>query len=168
MMKNKSYVGIFEYVCGILLGVMLISILLQVLFRGLLNYGLSWTEELARYAMIWLTYIGAVVSLKQGSHIAIKIFVCRLSTDWQKYTNLIANLIVLFFLLILLKASIKLSFLPIIINQVTPALRIPTLYLYSVVPICTGFMIISLVVLIAKDVRKMLKMKKGEFKKCHQ
>jgi C4-dicarboxylate transporter DctQ subunit len=155
-MKNKLYIIIFEYICGILLGIMLIVILVQILFRGYLNFSLSWTEELARYIMIWFTYIGAIVCLWQGSHITIDVLIRRLSPKWQKYTRLTSNLLILFFLLVLFREGQKLVIEPMIINQLTPGLRISKSYLYSVIPFCTSIMIIILFVLIVKDARELL------------
>lgn len=155
-MKNKLYIIIFEYICGILLGIMLIVILVQILFRGYLNFSLSWTEELARYIMIWFTYIGAIVCLWQGSHITIDVLIRRLSPKWQKYTRLTSNLLILFFLLVLFREGQKLVIEPMIINQLTPGLRISKSYLYSVIPVCTSIMIIILFVLIVKDARELL------------
>jgi TRAP-type C4-dicarboxylate transport system permease small subunit len=165
-MNNKLYITFFEYLSGILLAVMVVCILLQVLLRGFLNLGLSWTEEMARYTMIWLTYIGAIVSLKQGSHIAINILVRKLSPTWQKYVNLLSNLLMLFFLLVLVRVGIKLAFSRIIINQLTPGLQISTSYVYSALPISVGIMVMVLIGLIVKDVRQIFTMKNERCKKC--
>lgn len=165
-MKNKSYINILECICGLLLLVMLICILLQVVFRGFLNVGLSWTEELARYGMIWLVYIGAIVSLEQGSHIAIDLLINRLSPKSQKYTRLASNLMILFFLFVLLKEGKKLILAPVIINQLTPGLGISTAYIYSVIPVCTSIMVIVLIGLIIKDIKELLIMRNEGTRKC--
>ena len=169
-MKNKSSINIkiFEYICGLLLLVMLVCILLQVVLRGFLNLGLSWTEELARYTMIWLIYIGAIVSLGQGSHIAIDLLIRRLSPKWQKYTRLTSNLMILFFLFVLLKEGKKLTLSSVIINQLTPGLGISTVYVYSVIPVCTSIMVIVLICLIVKDIKELLIIRNEGIGKCQQ
>lgn len=170
-MKNTSHISVFEYICGILLGIMLIVILMQILFRGYLNFSLSWTEELARYIMVWFTYIGATVCLWQGSHITIDVLIRKLSPKWQKYTKLMSNLLILFFLLILFREGQKLVIEPMIINQLTPGLRISKSYLYSAIPVCTSIMIIFLIILIVKDVKALLIFNKkngGWIRKCQQ
>lgn len=156
MLRIKP-VNILEYVSGLLLGVMLVSIMIQIVLRNIFNVGLGWTEEMARYTMIWLTYIGAIVSLKQGSHISIKILIDRFSPKWKEYTRLISNLMIQFFLFILLKEGIKLNRSPVIMNQLTPGLQVPTTFLYSVIPVCISMMIIVLVAQIIQDIRKLVK-----------
>ena len=169
-MKNKSYINIkiLEYICGILLAVMMFCILLQVVLRGFLNVGLSWTEELARYTMIWLVYIGAIVSLGQGSHIAIDILIRSLSPKRQKYIRLTSNLMVLFLLFVLLREGKKLALSPVIINQLTPGLGISTACVYSVIPICISIMIVVLIGLIVKDIKELLILRNEGIRKCQQ
>ncbi|MEJ2134846.1 MAG: TRAP transporter small permease subunit [Desulfofustis sp.] len=46
--------------------VMVISILLQVFFRYVMNAPLYWSEEIARYAFVWLVFIGAAIAPKMS------------------------------------------------------------------------------------------------------
>ena len=156
MLRIKP-IKILEYVSGLLLAVMLVSIMIQIVLRNIFNVGLGWTEEMARYTMIWLTYIGAIVSLKQGSHIAIKLLIDRFSPKWKEYTSLISNLMILFFLFFLLKEGIKLNRSPVIIHQLTPGMQVPTNFLYSVIPVCISMMMIVIVAQIIQGVRKLAK-----------
>ena len=48
-------------------------VLTQILFRHFLNAPLIWSEELARYAFIWLCYIGWIMGHQHGDHIAIQL-----------------------------------------------------------------------------------------------
>ena len=166
-MKRRPYfcIKIFEYICGFLLLTMLICVLVQVVFRGIFDFGLSWTEELARYTMIWLTYIGAVVCLWQGSHIAIDLVVKRLPDKWQNYISLISNILIFFFLLFLFKEGRKLASSPIISRQLTPGLGISTSYLYSVIPVGTGIMMLVLAYLIMMDLKTIITKKRQYIEK---
>ena len=60
-----------EYVVAILMGLMTIVVFVQVIFR-LAAGSLPWSEELARYMMIYLVYLGASVGVKYGNHIAVE------------------------------------------------------------------------------------------------
>ncbi len=158
MMKSTPYfiIKIFEYICGFLLFVMLACVLIQVVFRGILDFGLSWTEELARYTMVWLVYMGAVVSLWQGSHITIDLLIKKFPPKWQDYTKLISNLLIFFFLIVLFKEGRKLISSPIIRRQLTPGLGISTSYLYSVIPVGAGIMLLVLTYFIVNDFKKLI------------
>lgn len=53
------------------LAVMAVIVLANVLTRYLTNYSIPWSEELARYLMIWLTFLGIGPVLRLGGHVAI-------------------------------------------------------------------------------------------------
>jgi TRAP-type C4-dicarboxylate transport system permease small subunit len=48
-------------------------VFLQFFTRYVLNDSLAWTEEIARYALIWITFIGAAVVVRKNSHIAVEV-----------------------------------------------------------------------------------------------
>ena len=47
-------------------------VFLQFFTRYVLNDSLAWTEEIARYGLMWLTFIGAVVVVRKNTHIAVE------------------------------------------------------------------------------------------------
>jgi TRAP-type C4-dicarboxylate transport system permease small subunit len=55
----------------ILLGVMVCVILAQVVFRYVLGDALNWTEEAARFGMLWMTGLMAPVAYRRGGFVAI-------------------------------------------------------------------------------------------------
>lgn len=48
-------------------------VFLQFFTRYVLNDSLAWTEEIARYALIWITFIGGAVVVRKNSHIAVEV-----------------------------------------------------------------------------------------------
>jgi hypothetical protein len=62
------------------LGILMIGVVAaQVFFRYVLNHSLFWSEELARYILVWLTFLGASVAYRRGVHPRIDLFVSRLA-----------------------------------------------------------------------------------------
>lgn len=73
-------IGLVEQAFGIaLIAVIVVTISVQVVTRYLFNYPIIWVEELATYAFIWGTFVGASLGLKQGRHIKIETFVVLLA-----------------------------------------------------------------------------------------
>ncbi|MEL6523275.1 MAG: TRAP transporter small permease subunit [Pseudomonadota bacterium] len=67
-----------QAVCRVLgivaLGVMVLCILIQVFFRYALNDALPWSEEAARFCMLWMTGLMAPIAFRQGGFVAIDMF----------------------------------------------------------------------------------------------
>ncbi|MEX2518064.1 MAG: TRAP transporter small permease [Paracoccaceae bacterium] len=59
----------------IAISMMLVSICIQVAGRYLFGYAPSWTEEVARFLVIWVTMVGSAVMLRRGGHIAVTVAV---------------------------------------------------------------------------------------------
>lgn len=48
-------------------------VFLQFFTRYVLNDSVAWTEEIARYLLIWITFIGAAMSFRRGTHISVEV-----------------------------------------------------------------------------------------------
>ncbi len=57
---------------GLVAGIAVV-IAASVFWRYALNDALSWSEELAKYLMIWMVFVGAPIALRQGAHVAIEL-----------------------------------------------------------------------------------------------
>lgn len=47
-------------------------VFLQFFTRYVLNDSMAWTEEIARYLLIWITFIGAAIAVRRGTHIGVE------------------------------------------------------------------------------------------------
>ena len=65
---KKFLNNIEEFIVVPLVAVMTAVIILQVFFRYVLKGSLPWSEELSRYLMIWVTFVGASIGVKRGAH----------------------------------------------------------------------------------------------------
>jgi TRAP-type C4-dicarboxylate transport system permease small subunit len=48
-------------------------VFLQFFTRYVLNDSLAWTEEIARYGLMWITFIGGVMVTRRNTHIAVEL-----------------------------------------------------------------------------------------------
>lgn len=70
---NRNLARLLLFACGSLVFVMTCVVAAGVFWRYVLNDSLSWTEEVARYLMIWLACVGSVVAMQRRDLVAIDI-----------------------------------------------------------------------------------------------
>lgn len=91
------------YPCIVATGAMTVVVLLGVLFRYVVRQPLSWSEEVARYLMIWAASLAVSIGIMQREHLGITFLVSRLPLSAQKCAAVLVNLAVLWFLWVLTK-----------------------------------------------------------------
>lgn len=75
-------------VCVGLMGGMVLIIWLGVASRYLFGWGLTWTEELSRYVMIWGALLAVSVGVFRREHIGFELLLMKLPRDLQKATRI--------------------------------------------------------------------------------
>jgi C4-dicarboxylate transporter DctQ subunit len=151
-MKKFSYIvnrfagGQVRFCKSMLVGLgisMTLLILVQVFFRYVVDQSISWSEEAARYMMIWMGSLGAVVALRQGRHIGVRVLVERLpKKSYEAFVLPLVQLIIGGFLCILFWQGLELAVLN--HDQLSPALELPMCFPYAAVPIGALLMLIDL------------------------
>jgi TRAP-type C4-dicarboxylate transport system permease small subunit len=134
---------ICEVAVVILLGAMAIVVFLQVLFRYVLHFPLFWTEEFARYCLVWASLLGASVALKRGEHIAVTFFLHTFSKRTASALTRVGQASVALILVVMIWGGVKLVLVT--SAQISPALRISMAVPYSALPVCAGIMLCHVV-----------------------
>jgi TRAP-type C4-dicarboxylate transport system permease small subunit len=124
---------ICELALVILLAGMAVVVFLQVLFRYVLHLPLFWTEEFARYCLVWASLLGAAVALKRGEHIAVTFFLDTFPKRAARALTMVAQVSVLLILAVMVWGGIKLVLVT--SAQISPALRISMAVPYLALPI---------------------------------
>src|SRR5690625_3840382 len=104
-----------EVLIGVILLVMTISIFIQVLVRlGFTYFNISfsvpWTEELARYLLFWLVFLGAAIGIRKSRMISMKAILTILPSNVTKALIVLVNIIELTFYVILIKLGYNWAF----------------------------------------------------------
>ncbi len=81
-------------------------VFLQFFTRYVLNDSVAWTEEIARYLLIWVTFVGAAVAMRRRVHIAVEVFQNTLPASAVPVLNFLIDMITLGFLSLLCWYSI--------------------------------------------------------------
>lgn len=138
----KKFEEIFLIVCFM---IMASTLFLQVTFRYVFNYPLTWSEELARYLLVWIAFLGINYGLHQKKHIALEYFYNKFPTSVQKLTDLVTNIIILATILYFLPGAWK--FFKVQFPLHSSAMQIPMGLIYISIPI--GFLLSSITILAA-------------------
>lgn len=142
-------------ICVILFSLILILGSLQICSRYVFSISIPWSEEVMRFASIWLAMIGSSLTIRVDGHVSVDILISCLNSNKKKAIMfLISRLICVLFLIIYLPASIEL----VIKSETSRAtsLPIPYSYIYMAVPIGIVMMIASYMSAIPKYTKKYL------------
>jgi TRAP-type C4-dicarboxylate transport system permease small subunit len=137
-----------------IISVMAGVVFVEVLFRYVLMLPLFWTEEFARYSLVWSSLLGAGVALKRGEHIAVTFFVDRIPGCMGPQAALLVSVFIALFLTVILWGGIHLVILT--RHQLSPAMRIPMAWPYLAIPISSLIMLIHELTFIHKRSKSMI------------
>ena len=128
-----KYLG---YFLVLLLVLMTMDVLWGVLTRYAFGSQADWSEELARFLLIWIGLLGAAYAAGQKMHLAIDLLSPKLSVSSQRKLFIFINaLIIVFVTAVLIIGGFQLIYLTNLLGQLSAALRIPMYLVYAVVPL---------------------------------
>ncbi len=156
----KKIINVFdkieEWILVVLMAGVSIVVFIQIASRTAGN-SLSWSEELARYLTIWVTFIGASYGFRFGTHIGVDAFKQWLPFRAERVVDLVSNLIVAFLCVLMMKFSIDIIVkVHLKFHQVSPAMRMPIWIAYLALPVGYLFMFIRNVMLSVQCVKDVI------------
>lgn len=96
----------------------------------------KWSEELARFLLIWVTLLGGAVAFGTKAHLGLDYFVNHLHPEARRLTAVAAHLVVLFFAAeVLVHGGLQVVSEALALEQTTPALGWKMGYVYLALPI---------------------------------
>ena len=127
----------------VIFALLVADVLWQVLARYVLNTSFSFTEELARFLLIWLSIIGAAYLNAERAHLSMDFLFMRLSAENKRKASVFAEgVIFLFALLVMVVGGANLVYTTLYLDQLSGTMQIPLGYVYAVLPAC-GLLIMS-------------------------
>jgi len=124
----KRIVKIETWLSLLLLVAMFVLIVIQVISRYLFEHPFSWTEELARYAMIWMIFVASVHLTSTGEHIVITLIDNIVPAAAVKWVIALSYLIVASACLVLMVPGW--TFVSRMFMATSPAMSIPMGWVY--------------------------------------
>lgn len=148
----KKIDEILAWILIILMGVLVIDVTWQVLTRFLLGSASSFTEEVARFLLIWIGLLGAAYAYRKDLHLAFDYFSMKIQGRKKKWLGIfIHSLVGIFSFLVLVIGGGYLVNLTWELNQVSAALQIRLAYVYSVLPL-SGVLILLYSMIFIRDI----------------
>ncbi len=105
---------------------------LQVVCRYFLGASLVWSEELSRYGLVWITFLGGSIALKKRAHMALQALVDKLSPKSRKVVQIFTLFTIMGFLTIATVKGVQLAIFN--LKQHSPAMGVPMGVVYSAIP----------------------------------
>lgn len=145
--KRASDIAFFieKILVIILIPLTLISMVFDIIFRYFLNAPLVWGQEVALYSFIWSSFIGASMTIKTKSAVAVTIFVDKLSMKLRNILIICGIVFGTVFTFYIFYLSLTWIIDPSILFQKTITTQLPMIYMYISIPISLLFMTIHFI-----------------------
>lgn len=129
-----------ERFCALALLFTALLLFVNVVLRYVFKSSTSWAEELIRYLMIWITFVGGSVCVRKGAHIRMDFLMTLLPSWSHKWLDSAVYALAAAFCAALTLYGVKLVLFTIKLKQTSPALCIPMWIPYLAVPIGSALM----------------------------
>jgi len=134
------------YIVGLMLMVMSILVIVQIISRFVVDVPIHWTEELARYLMIYTVFFGAALALRHHKLIAVEVIAENIKPKARKILKIAVMLITIVFMLILTVKGFEM--MPIVGKQTSSAMGMPMSMAYMAIPVGAMLMIMNAIAVI--------------------
>jgi TRAP-type C4-dicarboxylate transport system permease small subunit len=158
----RSALGMLErlntavyYVIGALLAVISVVVLMQVIVRFVLtslgvNISAPWTEELARYLLVWLIFLGAAVGCRRMQLISLEFVIKGLPRAVGSAMRQVALVLCLGLFAIMLRFGVQ--FVQVLgATELSPVMQISMIWVYWAMPVGAALMIVNTLAFMAES-----------------
>lgn len=127
------------------------SIFIEVIRRSVLSYSSVWTEEIARYAFIYIAYIGASAAIKERAHIRIDVILNLLSSRMKLIFYIFGDIATLILAVVSIYMSMESVLVSLHFDSVTHGLRVSQAWFLAAVPIGFSMMLVRILQSLWRD-----------------
>jgi TRAP-type transport system small permease protein len=122
--------------------IMVSTVIFLVVARYVFGVAFFWGEELARYTMIYMAFLGGAVAIRTEQHPRLTIFLSMMPDKMARIVGVLTRLLMAVTLVVLFAQGLDIA-----LNEgrmKTPALRISYFWIFIAVPIGAGAMLLQL------------------------
>lgn len=132
---TRLFSRLFEGIVVFCMATMVTLVFLNVVLRYGFNSGIALSDEGARYLFVWLTFIGAVIALRDNTHLGIDLLFRRLPAFGQRCCAVLAELLMLFCCGLFFLGSYKQTLIN--MDNLSPVAEIPLGWMYAAGVVCS-------------------------------
>ncbi len=144
-----------SYVVAFLLLAMSAVVFGNVFSRYLLDASLGWYEEVSRFLLIWIVFLGAVIALIRGDHLGIDVLLLVLPARARRMVVVLTDMLVLVALAIMFQGAWEMAIDSLRSGWVASSVPIPYGWVYMVGPVSAGLMFIQILIKTVGDIRNL-------------
>ena len=153
---QKLYNRIEEVFIVAMLAVSVLVIFYQVVMRYCFNASPAWTEELARFLFVWMSWLGVSLTQKKGEHICIELVTGKMKGKTLAITLIVAYVVTIAICAVLVRYGYVVMELVLRTKQTSSALKFPMWIVFAACPFSCALMIMRLLAQIKKQVLVLL------------
>ena len=125
-----AFFKLLEFLVVACLVAMVVMVFGNVVLRYGFNSGITVSDEMSRYCFIWLTYIGAMVAMREKGHLGVDTLVLRLSLSGKKVCFFLSEALMLLCNLLFLLGTWKMHELQ--VTNISPVVGISMIWVYGI------------------------------------
>ena len=109
---------------------MVVMVFGNVIMRYAFNSGIQVSEEMSRYAFIWLTYLGAMIAMREGGHLGVDTLIRKLPLFGKQICVGLSELLMLFCNVLFLWGTYQMHELQ--VTNISPVAGLSMIWIYGV------------------------------------
>lgn len=129
---TDSFFKFLQVAIAIGLAIMMVLVFFNVVLRYAFNLGITVSEEVSRFIFVWLTFLGAIVALKENGHLGVDSLVKRLPLTVKKICFIASRLLMLYVTWLFLDGSWQQTVISYEVNAILPVTGLSMTMFYGV------------------------------------
>lgn len=121
---------LLELLVVIFMVAMVVMVFGNVVLRYAFNSGITISDEMSRYCFIWLTYIGAMVAMREGGHLGVDTLVKHLPVMGKKVCLFLSESLMLFCNVLFFMGTFQMHGLQ--VSNISPVVGISMIWIYGI------------------------------------
>jgi TRAP-type C4-dicarboxylate transport system permease small subunit len=131
---------------------MTILVAVQVFYRYVLNDSLFWSEELSRFFLVWLTFLGASCAYYRKANPGVDFLYAKMPTLLKKISAVMTHLVSIALFLVMIVYGYQFAYF--IRLQISPALQIPNWVVLSIIPVSGAILLLHAVTFLVAELKR--------------